>query len=845
MSTSTSNSLNNKKKGGAEKMRDKRKAQLNVIANDSKQRKLNFSVRPSASASSNDDVMLIEDNFKVSLLPLPIEKECSLVKDIEKSVLPVEIEKESVLVKNSESECITLNHTIVPGHGNIFHDISISKNDSPVQPELVKFPVTNGRRFNTKYYKDYEWLEYSVSKDSLFCFVCRHFGANIPSPGEMYGNYSFVNNGNNCKKWKEIKSPLDRHQRINRHVISMQRWVDYRSVQAKNNLSIANQLNSSRQHEINENRLHVHFLLKATLFLAKQGLPFRGHNETFTSTNKGNFIELLQMFGDEKLNQKLQSRYGHYTSPEYQNDLIAIIAKCTRQQILKKINKFDVFTIMVDETKDKSKKEQMSFVIRFLDDNFNIHEKSIGCYHMVKSDSESLFNQIINIISENNLNINKCVAQCYDGASVMSGAYTGVQERIRSKVSHAIYVHCYAHRLNLCLIQTLQNIPFVVNFFNTVQETYKFLMNSQTRYELFTKVQKDHNLPVLHLERLVDTRWAYWYSSLSKINSRYTEIIEVLSILGEEGDQTARATGILNEMSKFSFIIMAIAMESLLKVIHCASTELQNSSIILPAAIDLIKCTRQSLNEMRSDTFWVDTIKNAELIATKNGIPTNHRSSRSLCFNKRLKDYFTESSVGNTSNNTLNNSVNELKVLFYSAIDRFMNELDKRFNDTNNNIILTCTIFISSDPDYFNFKSPYLQAFLDHYNYFKINPIFLESEFLIAKNLLSKNKNITREDGVHDLFSISKKLLEIPNSFPETLKIISILMTLPVSTASNERFFSSLKRIKTCLRLTMTDERLSDLLVIAVEGDEASKVDLQEAIDLFADMKSRRYPLKA
>ncbi|KAL5242871.1 hypothetical protein ACI65C_010281 [Semiaphis heraclei] len=86
-----------------------------------------------------------------------------------------------------------------------------------------------------------------------------------------------------------------------------------------------------------------------------------------------------------------------------------------------------------------------------------------------------------------------------------------------------------------------------------------------------------------------------------------------------------------------------------------------------------------------------------------------------------------------------------------------MNELDKRFNDTNNNIILTCTIFISSDPDYFNFKSPYLQAFLDHYNYFKINPIFLESEFLIAKNLLSKNKNNTREDGVHDLFSISKK----------------------------------------------------------------------------------------
>ncbi|CAI6352251.1 unnamed protein product [Macrosiphum euphorbiae] len=70
-------------------------------------------------------------------------------------------------------------------------------------------------------------------------------------------------------------------------------------------------------------------------------------------------------------------------------------------------------------------------------------------------------------------------------------------------------------------------------------------------------------------------------------------------------------------------------------------------------------------------------------------------------------------------------------------------------------------------------------------------------------------------------------------------------MTLPVSTTSNERFFFAFQTYKKCLRLTMTDEHLSDLLVIDVEGDEASKVDLQESIDLFADMKSRRYPLKA
>jgi len=43
------------------------------------------------------------------------------------------------------------------------------------------------------------------------------------------------------------------------------------------------------------------FLLKATLFLAKQGLAFRGHNETDNSNNKGNFIQLLEIFADETL----------------------------------------------------------------------------------------------------------------------------------------------------------------------------------------------------------------------------------------------------------------------------------------------------------------------------------------------------------------------------------------------------------------------------------------------------------------------------------------------------------------------------------------------------------------
>lgn len=50
---------------------------------------------------------------------------------------------------------------------------------------------------------------------------------------------------------------------------------------------------------------------------------------------------------------------------------------------------------------------------------------------MTKSTAQSLSDEIIKIVSENKLDINKCVAQCYDGASVMSGCFTGVQTRIQ------------------------------------------------------------------------------------------------------------------------------------------------------------------------------------------------------------------------------------------------------------------------------------------------------------------------------------------------------------------------------------------------------------------------------
>ena len=68
---------------------------------------------------------------------------------------------------------------------------------------------------------------------------------------------------------------------------------------------------------------------------------------------------------------------------------------------------------------------------------------------------------------------------------------------------------------------------------------------------------------------------------------------------------------------------------------------------------------------------------------------------------------------------------------------------------------------------------------------------------------------------------------------------LRILLTIPVTVASAERIFSKLRLIKTYLRSTMADERLSFLAILSIENDVAYELDLSTAIRQFAQSKAR------
>ena len=60
--------------------------------------------------------------------------------------------------------------------------------------------------------------------------------------------------------------------------------------------------------------------------------------------------------------------------------------------------------------------------------------------------------------------------------------------------------------------------------------------------------------------------------------------------------------------------------------------------------------------------------------------------------------------------------------------------------------------------------------------------------------------------------------------FPELIKLLKIVLTIPMTTAKPERCFSTLKRIKTFLQSTMDTDRLSALAMILIAADMTSEI---------------------
>ena len=110
----------------------------------------------------------------------------------------------------------------------------------------------------------------------------------------------------------------------------------------------------------------------------------------------------------------------------------------------------------------------------------------------------------------------------------------------------------------------------------------------------------------------------------------------------------------------------------------------------------------------------------------------------------------------------------------------------------------------------------------------------LSSQIDVCKLLLSKAS--TPPTDILDVIS----LLQPPGGFPDLLKVLQLAVTVPVANVASERSFSSMRKIRTYVRSTMKEQRLSTIALMNIESQLAKDIDIDSVVDTFAKLPSLR-----
>ena len=130
---------------------------------------------------------------------------------------------------------------------------------------------------------------------------------------------------------------------------------------------------------------------------------------------------------------------------------------------------------MVDEATDSSNKEQLAIIIWRVDDDLTVFEDFLGLYHLTATDAESIVAAMKDVLLRLQIPLSKLHGQCYDGCSTMAGRKAGVAAVTQQEEGKAIFIHCYAHALNLSVSDTMKKFKVMKDSLDTCFELIKLI----------------------------------------------------------------------------------------------------------------------------------------------------------------------------------------------------------------------------------------------------------------------------------------------------------------------------------------------------------------------------------
>ena len=662
----------------------------------------------------------------------------------------------------------------------------------PYQPKnaaVLKGLAKNKHNFNVAWFSQFSWLTVCLTLRRVFCKYCQYCAKHNLLTFSKNSSPAFISDG--FDNWKKALEKFGSHSASSTHKEAAMKWLSL----GKPSLPEQFHVETVRLQKIRRNGLLKQ--LTALKFLLRQGLAIRGHKD-----EDGNMYQLLQMLAGDCNPEVVEwLRQKKYMSADIVNEQITIMGQSVLRTLLSDMKKPSPawFSVLCDEATDVANKEQFNLSVRWVDDDYNVHEVPLGLFCLPNITANTLTTVLKDLLLRCNLPLSLCRGQAYDGASNMHGRRKGVSTQIWNENPAALPVHCFAHCLNLCLQDVGRQIAPLRDALDVVKEISKLIAFSPKRAHLFsTKLSASSSDDVLSIKPFCPTRWTARTVAIDAVLKDYTILIETMDEVNQttHDDNGLKARGVLLALEKFDTYFWLKFGHLIFGVSEEVSKQLQSKHKSIQEGLQAVDLASAFYKRQRTDSsfsvFYEQVVGLASSLGLEGPKLPRYRKAPARLESGSLPHRFS-------------NPRDYYRHLYFQTCDLLIRELEDRFDQRKKLapvLILESIIVNAANGDSYDNQLEQLDSscFAGDFDL----PTLKRQLPLLVDVIKAADPQVCKVTSIHTVCDALNTSTTYKQMLSEVHKLLRLYQTVPVTTATSERSFSALRRLFTYLRTMMT-----------------------------------------
>lgn len=179
------------------------------------------------------------------------------------------------------------------------------------------------------------------------------------------------------------------------------------------------------------------------------------------------------------------------------------------------------FSLIVDESTDRSAVKHLCLVVRYFNDSDNIQDKFLTLITLSGADAATLYNHITQFFIENEIPYKDNMIGCAsDGANVMLGSKNSLMTLLKHDIPSLFVMRCICHSFHLCASYSCEKLPRFVE--DVTRDIYNYYFSaSPKRIAEYAEFQSFCGIKIHKILHLSQTRWLSVHSVVCRILEQY------------------------------------------------------------------------------------------------------------------------------------------------------------------------------------------------------------------------------------------------------------------------------------------------------------------------------------